>query len=123
MVGHVDRLLERLLEGDGAAELPVVVLGHPLLSRGDVAHRAVIQHLRRRAAGLERGQEDERLEGRSWLAMGVERAVELGPREVGAPDQGLDVAGRGLDHDHRSLRGSGGGTALAPIGGARPPAA
>ena len=82
----------------GAAELAVEIGRLPAAD----PHRPVVDHVARPPAGLERGQIDERLEGRARLAMRVDRAVERARPMVAAADHGAHRTA-GVEHHDRGL--------------------
>src|SRR4029077_12624576 len=100
----VDRFFHRLLERRGAAELSVVVLWLPDGASHRVCHRRVLDAGGRSEAALQRGDVDERLEGRPRLSLGLNRSVELAAEEVVSAHDGLDVPRLRLDGDHGALR-------------------
>jgi hypothetical protein len=68
------------------------------------AQRRVLDDVHGRVVGLQRGQVDERLEGRAGLPLRLQRAVELGVVVVAPADHRADLAGVRVHHDHRALQ-------------------
>ena len=101
----VDGVLQRAAQRDDAAELPVVVARAVggLARIDDDRDRPVEDRVGRRVARLERGQIDERLEGRAGLPQGLDGPVELRLGPVVAADHGPDRAGRVLEDHDRAL--------------------
>ena len=99
----------RLLECTSAERS--VVESRLMLAAGEIralrGSDVVVQPIDGRAGrhtGFERRGEDERLERRAGLALGVGRAIERALGEVAAADQGAHVTRRGFDGDERRLQ-------------------
>ena len=99
---RVERHGQRLLQRHGPEIFVVIVLRLPAF---DLDRLIVADRLRRQPA-LDRGEIDERLEGRARLAARRNRAVELALRIISAPDHGANRA-LGRHRDHRALANAG----------------
>jgi hypothetical protein len=79
-----------------------IVLRPPDLAAGDELDRRIENHGSRRVSIVERGSVDERLEGRTGLALGLGGAVELRLGEGEAADHGKNTAGVRIHRDQRA---------------------
>ena len=102
--GGVDRFRQRVLHADVAGVFPLEIGRAP----GAKADRRIQHGVIRCDAGLQGGQKDKGLEGRSGLAAGQHRAVERAAAVVPPADHRAHRTGGGVQHHHRALTDPGG---------------
>ncbi len=101
----IERSLQRLPDAHAALVAVFVVARAPGLAAQLQRDRQIVHargrgELRRAVARVERGEVHDRLEGRARLPAGEGGAVELAGEIIAPPDQGANLARRGL-HRHQ----------------------
>ncbi len=108
---RVQRLRQRLGEGDAPGRLVVVVVRAPI---AEAQRRAGGDRVRLEPARHHRGEVDVRLERGAWLAQRVGRPVELARTVVAAADDGAHQSAW-IEHHRRRLLGVVGRPVLAEL--------
>ncbi len=100
--GNVARLFERVAQRDRPEKLVIVILWTVNLSIARrIGDRRVDQNRCRREAAVDRRRVDDRLEGGTELAVGLNRAIELAAGKAPAADHRLDLTGSVIDRQQR----------------------